>query len=158
VSKKRRQQLPAPQVLSPPSRSETLAQFAITAHHFSGPLPPSEILRKYDELLPGSAERIIAMVEKQGAHRQGLESEVVKSNCKNERLGMIFGLIICVMAIVAGIYAVKMGKEGFGIAAIISALAAPMAVFIYGKSRQKKDLQASQQGIIEAARQTQRPG
>jgi uncharacterized membrane protein len=135
-----------------------LAQFAITAHHFSGPLPPPEILRKYDELLPGSADRIIAMVERQGIHRQGLESEVVKSNCRNERLGMILGFLICVTAIAAGIYAVKMGKEGYGIAAIISALAAPMAVFIYGKSSQKKDLQARQQGIIEAARQTQRPG
>jgi len=120
-------------------------------------LPPPEILRKYDELLPGSAERIIAMAERQGAHRQGLESEVVISNCKNERLGMVFCFVICAMAIVAGIYAVKTGKEGFGIAAIVSALAAPMAVFIYGKSRQKKELQASQQGIIEAARQTQRP-
>jgi uncharacterized membrane protein len=134
-----------------------LAQFAITAQRFTGPLPPPEILRKYDELLPGSAERIIAMAERQGAHRQRLESEVVTSNCRNERLGMIFGFVICVTAISAGIYAVKMGKEGFGIAAIISALAAPMAVFIYGKSRQKKDLEASQQGIVEAARQTQRP-
>lgn len=158
MSKKKRQQLPPAQAPSPPGQSEILAQFAITAHHFSGPLPPPEILRKYEDLLPGSAERIIAMVERQGAHRQDLEAEVVKSNCKNERLGMIFGLIICVMAIAAGIYAVKMGKEGFGIAAIISALAAPMTVFIYGKSRQKKDLQASQQGVIEAARQTQRPG
>lgn len=158
MAHKKRPQLSPPQVLSPPTHPETLAQFAITAHHFSGPLPPPEILRKYDELLPGSAERIIAMAERQGAHRQGLESEVVKSNCKNERLGMVFGFIICVMAIAAGIYAVTMGKEGFGIAAIISALAAPMAVFIYGKSRQKKDLQASQQGVIEAARQTQRSG
>jgi len=97
------------------------------------------------------------MAERQGAHRQRLESEVVTSNCRNERPGMIFGFVICVMAISAGIYAVKMGKEGFGIAAIISALAAPMAVFIYGKSRQKKDLEASQQGIVKAARQTQRP-
>jgi len=70
---------------------------------------------------------------------------------------MIFGFVICLTAIAGGIYAVTMGKEGFGIAAIVSALAAPLAVFIYGKSRQKKDLQTSQQGVIEAARQTQRP-
>jgi len=133
-----------------------LAQFVITAQHFSGPLPPPETLRKYEELLPGSADRIFRMVETQSNHRQALESTVIISNCKNERLGMIFGFTICVLAISAGIYAVLRGNQGFGIASIVSALAALVAVFIYGKTRQKKDLQAAQQGIIEAARHTQR--
>jgi hypothetical protein len=96
------------------------------------------------------------MAETQGAHRQNLESQVISSNCRNERLGMIFGFIICVLAISAGVYALTTGKEGFGIASIVSALAAPVAVFIYGKTQQKKSLQAGQQGIIEAAKQSQR--
>jgi hypothetical protein len=70
---------------------------------------------------------------------------------------MVFGFIICISAIAAGVYGLAKGKDGFGIAAIVSALAAPIAVFVYGKSQQKKDLQASQQGVIAAARQTQRP-
>jgi uncharacterized membrane protein len=117
-------------------------------------LPPPEILKKYEDLLPGSSDRIFKMAESQGIHRQSLESQVVASNCKNERMGMIFGFVICVLAISAGVYALTTGKEGFGIASIVSALAAPVAVFIYGKTQQKKNLQAGQQGIIEAARQS----
>jgi hypothetical protein len=70
---------------------------------------------------------------------------------------MVFGFVICILAIGSGVYALTTGKEGFGIASIVSALAAPVAVFIYGKTRQKKNLQVGQQEIIEAARQTQPP-
>ncbi len=113
------------------------------------------MLRKYNELLPGSADRIIAMAERQSSHRQKLESEVIGANIGSERLGMILGFIICLVAISGGIYIVIKGKSPEGIAAIISPLVALLAVFIYGKSEQKKELQARQRSIIEAAKHTQ---
>lgn len=95
------------------------------------------------------------MAERQSSHRQGLESRVVSSNCANERLGLIAGAIICVGTIAAGTFLILHGKDASGLAAIVTALAAPLGVFIYGKSKQRKDLQARQQGIIEAAKSTQ---
>ena len=47
------------------------------------------------------------------------------------------------------------GKSVEGIAAIITPLAALVAVFVYGKSRQQKELQVRQQSIIEAAKHSQ---
>jgi len=112
-------------------------------------------MRKYEDFLPGSADRIISMAERQSAHRQSMESKVVSSGCANERIGMIFGFIICLAAIFSGLYLILHGKNSSGIAAILVALASPAGVFIYGKSQQKKDLQARQRGIIQAARNTQ---
>jgi len=112
------------------------------------------MLRQYEELLPGSADRIISMAEKQSLHRQGLENKVVSSNILNERLGMILGFVICVLAILAGTYAVMKGRSGFGIAAIVGGLGAPLAAFIYGKSEQRKDLQERQKSVIDAAGHT----
>lgn len=94
------------------------------------------------------------MAERQSTHRQSLESSVVRSNILSERLGMIFGFVICVVAISGGIYAVIDGKSASGIAAIVTPLVALVAVFVYGKSDQKKQLQARQQSIIEAAKHT----
>lgn len=37
-------------------------------HLFSGPLPAPDVPRGYDELLPGAAERIIRMAEKEQTH------------------------------------------------------------------------------------------
>ncbi len=132
-----------------------MAQFAITAQQFSGPIPPPELLRKYEELIPGAADRIMSMAERQGSHRQTLESQVINSNIANERLGKILGFIICVLAISGGIYAVVLGKSAMGIAAIVAPLGALVAVFIYGKSEQKKNLKGRQQAIIEAAKNVQ---
>lgn len=132
-----------------------MEQFVIAAQSFSGPLPPPEMLRKYEELLPGSADRIISIAERQSSHRQKLESDVIASSIRNERLGMTFGFLICILAISGGIFAVMHGKSAEGIAAIITPLVALVAVFVYGKSKQKKDLEARQQAIVEAAKHTQ---
>ncbi len=69
---------------------------------------------------------------------------------------MVLGFGVCLLAIGAGVYALYIGKDGYGLAAIITALAAPAGVFIYGKQQQKKQLEARQQGIVEAAKHTQR--
>ena len=38
-----------------------------------GPLPPPEVLAQYEVALPGAAERIFKMMERQEEHRQALE-------------------------------------------------------------------------------------
>ena len=42
-------------------------QETVTIH--AGPLPPPEILREYDQALPGLADRIVSMAEGQANHR-----------------------------------------------------------------------------------------
>lgn len=37
---------------------------------FSGPLPSPDALAKYEQVIRGAAERIIAMAERQANHRQ----------------------------------------------------------------------------------------
>ena len=112
------------------------------------------MLRKYEEVIPGSADRIISMAERQGEHRQGLELRVVSSNITNEKIGMIFGFIICLVAISGGIYAIIQGKSAAGLVAIITPLVALAGVFVYGKSRQLKDLDQRRQAVIDAASRT----
>lgn len=36
-------------------------------------MPPYDVLRGYENVLPGGAERILAMVERQSAHRRQIE-------------------------------------------------------------------------------------
>jgi hypothetical protein len=43
-------------------------------------------------------------------------------------------------AILGGIYLIKLGKSGEGVAAIIASLAGLAAVFIYGERKEKKEL------------------
>jgi uncharacterized membrane protein len=99
--------------------------FQITASgiQFSGPIPHPDILVKYNDAHPGAADRIIAMAEKQAAHRQELEKTVVATNCQTAKRGPIYGFIICMTAIAGGVYLIQLGKSVAGLASIVTALA-----------------------------------
>ncbi|MGC2283668.1 MAG: DUF2335 domain-containing protein [Candidatus Acidiferrum sp.] len=147
-SKKRNRQFqPSPQQLVQHQR-QTMMQVA-KAYSFSGPLPPPEILEKYNQVMPGLAERIISMAEQQGKHRQGLERTVVESNAFVQKVGPFLGFVVAMTAVIGGIELVLRGKDGYGLAAIITALASLAGVFIYGKSKQRKDLDNKAQDFVQ---------
>ena len=55
-------------------------ELLVASHElFSGPLPHPEHLREYENILPGSADRVIRMAEDQAKHRQSLEQTVVQT-------------------------------------------------------------------------------
>ena len=61
-----------------PQNNQLIASKTTTEATYTGPLPLPEHLEKYESINPGTAERIIAMAERQAAHRQELEAVVVK--------------------------------------------------------------------------------
>jgi uncharacterized membrane protein len=106
---------------------------------FSGPLPPPEVLRAYEEMLPGCATRIIEMAERQSAHRRELEQQMtgaaiqeMRSRFGEARFGQICALLLALLFVGAGTFAILQGHEvsgasiavtggGIGIPAIIAA-------------------------------------
>ena len=131
------------------NRQVQLQRVEQTTLRFVGPLPPPDVLRQYDQALPGGAERIMALAEKQSAHRQQLEKTVVDSNCKNERLGTILGFALAMTALLGGFYLVANGMSAAGIAAIITSLAAPAGAFVYGKRQQRRERAEKQQEFAQ---------
>lgn len=112
----------------------------IAVSRFSGPLPPPEELAKYEQILPGAADRILKMAEDQASHRQSLESSVVRSNIAGQQSGTRYGFLLAMTAIVGGVWLSLKGMSAVGLTSIISALAALVGVFIYGKFEQRKEL------------------
>src|SRR5712692_7394312 len=91
--------MPGPHALKKPENNNQQQHVLASVHHesiFFGPLPPPEALGKYEGVLPGAADRIMTMAEKQAEHRQKLESKVVGYNTFNERLGMIPTFIVVI--------------------------------------------------------------
>jgi len=118
---------------------------------FSGPLPPPEALERYNQILPGLPERIIAIAESQHSHRQELDTHVIHSNVSAQRMGTVLGFVVAMTVIVGGVFLVYEGKSGEGLAAIITALASLVGVFLYSKREQQKDLKEKTQALANAA-------
>jgi uncharacterized membrane protein len=126
-------------------------------YSFSGPLPPPEVLEKYNQSLPGAAERILSMAEQQSRHRQSLETKVIDANIFVQKVGPFLGFVIAMTAVVGGIVLILKGKDGYGLAAIVTALTSLAGVFIYGKSKQKKELDIKAEGFIPPPVPTPKP-
>ena len=126
-------------------------------YSFSGPLPPPEVLEKYNQALPGAAERILAMAEQQSRHRQTIETTVINSNAFVQKVGPFLGFIVAMTAVVGGIVLILKGKDGYGLASIIAPLAGLAGVFIYGKQRQNKELGDKAEGFIPPLPATSKP-
>jgi len=138
--------------VSPEEKRETIAmlQAAVEVSRYSGPLPRPEDLAKYEQVLPGSADRIIRMAEQQATHRQNLEKLVVESNTGIQKWGLVCAFVIALSAIVGGVLLSLKGMSGAGLASIIGALAALVGVFVYGKSAQRKELREKSEELAKA--------
>lgn len=68
----------------------------VATHHveFQGPIPPPDILEKYDGIQAGFADRIIKMAEAEQEHRHALEATVVRESFMEAKRGQMYGLTI----------------------------------------------------------------
>jgi len=106
---------------------------------FSGPLPHPALLAKYNEVVANGAERIMAMAERQSAHREFLEAQVVAGNVASQARGSHYAFIICLVTIVGGFVLIGMGKNILGISAVIGSLATLASVFLIARRVQQKE-------------------
>lgn len=78
---------------------------------FSGPIPPPSIIRGYEEILPGAADRIISMAEGQIAHRQAMERQMVMAESRDSLLGVLFAFFLGTGCIIAAVMIVFFVRE-----------------------------------------------
>lgn len=109
---------------------------------FSGPLPPPQILKGYNGILPGAAERIMCMAERQAQHRQEIESDTLNAEIRDGRRGQLFGFIIAMTAVLGAIYCFSMGYTTGGSIIGLSTVTGLVSVFVYGRREKRKETEA----------------
>lgn len=126
-----------PITLPTPKQPPPTTQFSAQMAFHSGPIPPPEILEKYDQVLLGGAERIMAMAENQSAHRQKLEEKYLTAEARNSLLGIIFALFLGVTGLAASGICIYVGQGWPGAALGGATLVSLVGTFIYG-TRQRR--------------------
>ena len=107
----------------------------------SAPLPHPSEFEQYERVLPGSADRILTMAENQSKHRQGIEKKIISSDSFVQNVGVIFAFVLALAAMVGSMLLIYVGKDIVGLVSIIATLSSLVGVFIFGKSKQKKQLE-----------------
>jgi uncharacterized membrane protein len=108
-----------------PEGRQLIAQ--ITASRFSGPVPPPAVLGQYEEILPGSAERILSMAENEQSHRHYYDNGLLGLFTRGQWFAFILGLA----AIGAGTYLLSIGQDLGGFTSLILGLGPIIAALLF---------------------------
>ena len=115
------------------------------ATRFSGPLPPPQLLQGYEDVLPGAAERILRMTEKQLDHNIKMEeaesrdqTELVKTSTQVAKRAQLFTFVLVVLFLVLAFVAVLKGQELASVAAGIAAIGTIGYALLGGRKNEKE--------------------
>ncbi len=114
---------------------------------FSGPLPPPEALDRYNEIVPGAADRIIKLAEDQQKHRHQQEKTVIESNTQNATSGQRYAFWLAVLVIASANVFAYAGWPIWAFVLIVYGITALASVFLVGKRTQHKELQEKRSAL-----------
>lgn len=107
----------------------------------SGPLPTALEFKGYDTTLPGAAERILIMTEKEQAHRHAVENIAVEADIKLKGRGQWFALVALVLSLAVVMAIVWLGHPKSG-AALGAAIIVGLVAAFLGQRKVAADAEA----------------
>lgn len=101
--------------------------------HYSGPLPPPEVMQSYDEILPGGAERLFAMAENEQKFRHSTQDMAIRGTISRDKRGQWMGFAITMVILgIASVFAYR-GNTIFAGTLIGLDLIGLATVFVIGR-------------------------
>lgn len=111
----------------------------IQERQYSGPIPPPEILSGFEQIVPGAAERILAMAEENGKHQRDMEQKALAVAFRTVLIGQIFGLVIGILAFITCIIALYLGSEKTAMTIGGVTITGLVAAFVTGRFRKTRN-------------------
>lgn len=123
-----------------------MAAVSVVEERHSGPLPAPRQLREYEEIVPGGAERIFQMAEREQLQRHAVQNSDVQfregafSHVQaRENRGQKIAFILCLIILGMGGYLIGTGHAGLGTTLMMATLASVASVFLLGRGSKKPD-------------------
>jgi len=129
-----------PPAINPSQRQPSPSVVRTEVTTFQGPLPDPNMLRAYDQAMPGLAERLVTAFEAEGAHRRMIEQRLLTEEALQNRrhhheavMGQACGLLVALSAIAAALWLGLHGQPWAG--AVLAALGIGSIVYAFIKGR-----------------------
>jgi uncharacterized membrane protein len=135
--------------VQPGQADESELRVSAYSEQFRGPVPHPDILRQYEEIVPGSAKSIIDSFITEGNHRRAREAREVtmceewaRADIGLQNRGQIFGFILAVIGVGGGLYVAATVSPAAGASVSGVTLAGIVAAFL--RQRKMKNLQVEE--------------
>ena len=115
---------------------DTIATFEAHIEHSSGPVPPYWAMRGYEDVLSGSADRILTMAELWQRHRASYENR-----------GLFFGFVVALALIALAAYVASLGFALASVGVVIGSIAGTAGTFVYSNRSRGQHLRERQAAL-----------
>lgn len=127
-------------------RREAITRVEAHIEHFSGPIPPPGAMQGYEDVSPGSADRILTMAEYGQRHR-----------ARYEILGLIFGFVVAMSLIALAAYLVTLGFAWQSVGVVVGSIATAAGTFVYSNHKRHQALSERREAMRELPPQLKPP-
>jgi len=127
------------EALNDPGTERALLSLTAALTSWSSPYPPPELLRGYEEVVKGSANRIISMAENQQEHRHFLEETTITGANRRAWWGLWLGFVISLVVLGLGTLVILEGHSWAGASLMGVDVVALAGIFVYGRREQRKE-------------------
>lgn len=111
----------------------------IISAQWTGPLPPPAALEKFDQLIPGGADRILSMAEQEQAHRIDCEKQALPLAIRESKRGQYMGVAVCLAAIAGAVIVALLGGPWQVAVALVGVpVLGAVQAFLPGRNQQSK--------------------
>lgn len=111
----------------------------LTASSYSGPLPPAQQLAEYEAILPGAADRIITVFEKQAQHRMNSEATVIHGDIRRATTGLWLGAVVAITLGVGSLVIIDRGHPVEGLIGLGIDGGSIVGTFVYGSIARRNE-------------------
>ena len=94
-----------------PRQEQVTQQPRVEVQQWTGPLPPPAALAKFNEIIPNGADRVMAMAEKEHAHRIAYEAAGLQATTREATRGQYLGAAVSIIAVCGAVYAAHVGAH-----------------------------------------------
>lgn len=118
---------------------EKVRSAVVQASRFSGPLPPPDLYEEYEKVLPGSADRILAMAEKEQSQRHTFEDKMLVQHSGEIKLGQKMGGFVAIICVGGAVVCAISGELVGAVILISTPIVSLVYQFINGRRAPRID-------------------
>lgn len=119
--------------LVPEDKREEFITILTQEVRHSGPLPRPDDLARYEQILPGLAERIVRLPEREQEHRHRVVERAVERDYEIRRCGQRYALVGMAILIAFATLLAILGDSAWAARVAIGTVVATVGIFVTGK-------------------------
>ena len=142
----------------PEDRREEVISRIVLQEQYSGPLAHPRIVAGYERFAPGSADRILVLVEKQLDHRLKQEDRGQLAAIERDKRAMNRGFVLALALMLLSGFALYLGADLVGFGFVATSVVSLAGVFLYSHRSTRQELREKREALQKPATPPELPG